>query len=109
MKAYLVLEKIGSVNNYVELRVKHQVFRENSFFNTTYTFTASNGIRLASISHPANSAGSEIIYLRGIMGEKDNIVFRVLLENFEKIKIAVKEYNINMNEVFANKESELVF
>jgi len=99
----LVLKYIETVAEYgqVSFKIEEQTDRNQNFgINNFNHFNASNNIKLTSVSFPAvylySSTFDPVSFCcRGdnAVNDHDNIIIKVAPDVWEKIKVAVKEYN----------------
>jgi len=89
---YLILEYLGIIRDTVTFRVKDQSHREYDFFPPDERFLASNNFSVVSDSCPAWYEPT-IVYVRGAYKTADNNRVKVPVPIWNKIKIAVRDYN----------------
>ena len=86
----------------VEIKVVGQTHRGDEFgrlesgppkSRRTDVFTASNGVRLASIDFPAYYIGGNTLYVCGRHEDRDGIIVTVPRDEFSHVLDAVAEYN----------------
>jgi len=107
MKVYLVLEVVKRTVEGVEWRVKHQTFRNCNFYKNSNRFLSSNRLVLYSIAYPSVAVFG--VYFRGSNTIQDNNILFTKLDKFEEIKVAVKEYNKAMQEIYSDESAELIY
>ena len=89
----LILRYFKPMDDKVSFKIEEQSHREREFGNRSNTFRGSRGIALGSASYPAISYNCDKLYCRGnVIGSDYNIVLTIP-EIWEKIKVAVREYN----------------
>lgn len=94
---------IGLNLNASTLRIELQKYRREGFnpMNKADSFTASNGFRLTSGTHPAWYYGGNVLYVQGELHYCDTNVVDIKDMPYETLKallIAVREYNLKVYE-----------
>ena len=90
----LILRYLETVDDNVSFKIVEQTHRCNDFGDDTSHFWTSRDINLYSVSCPAISLSSpRVFYCRGNDISSDHNIVLTIPEIWEKIKVAVREYN----------------
>jgi len=90
----LILRYFKPMDDKVSFKIVEQTHRCNDFGNGDITFRTSRGINLSSVLCPAISLSSpRVFYCRGNDISSDHNIVLTIPEIWEKIKVAVREYN----------------
>ena len=87
----LIIRYLETVDNEVSFRIVEQSHRCGEFGSGSET---TGNISLDSVASPAISYSSKTLYCRGHDTLSDNSIIKVTPSIWEKIKVAVKEYNL---------------
>ena len=90
----LILRYLEIIDGIVSFKIVEQSHREYEFGVDTSHFWTSRDINLSSVSCPAISLSSpRVFYCRGNDISSDHNIVLTIPEIWEKIKVAVREYN----------------
>ena len=89
----LILRYISAGTGSVSFKIEEQSHRNNEFGSGSSFFESTGNISLDSVANPAISYSTDVLYCRGHERESDNNIIKVSPSIWEKIKVAVKEYN----------------
>ena len=90
----LILRYLETVDGDVSFKIEEQSHREYHFGRDGYySFRAKNGIRLSSVCFPAWIGSEYILFCQGVMIDKEDTMLTATTEKWERIKVAVREYN----------------
>lgn len=90
-KRYIELKVVAEAVNKVFFKVKNTK-RKEEFNNGKQHFDASNGIVLHSLAYPSWD-GKKRLFLLGADSRLDDMILIAFVDEFERIKQAVDEYN----------------
>ncbi len=90
-KCYIELKVVAEAVNKVFFKVKNTE-RKEKFNNGKQYFDASNGIVLHSLAYPSWD-GKKRLFLLGADSRLDDMILIAFVDDFERIKQAVDEYN----------------
>jgi hypothetical protein len=94
MKHLKMRAKLRHDHRYVDVTIVEQTHRWKNFGKDDYHyFRASNGIQLGSVTNPAWDYRDDELFLCGDCGEDDNKILMMSIEDWERVKVAVSEYN----------------